>query len=322
VPPDTKPAAEPLSLWARLLTWITVDSPKAAPTTSRNNTNNASQAPWSLGSTAGSMRPSGPPPLPGSPGLAPATLCHGMADAAAVSTTLVSAVGADVSALDKQVAASAAHALLSRYKSSLGIQGTIGLNGRDRVAICLSNSASPVVAAGGYQGLVLVPLSTHLATGRTQAQWQQALAHELVKVVQAQLSQDTQDRHLLPRWFQEGMAAYLAQEAYLDTTDKVSAWVSQYNSSGACGPLEMADMSDLSRCGVQQEASTYGPAYASVMHLLFDATSSGGAGASTGLLSNVLTDMASGSTFAASFTNHLGPAASVGWHLNSLTPGY
>lgn len=230
--------------------------------------------------------------------------------------------GAGISAADLQLAAQTTQQWLTRYKMQLGLTGLAGLSGQDAVTVCMSITNDGLLASGSFQGLKLKPLSNVLASGGSQLVWQAELAHELVKVMQAVLLQDRSNQHPLPRWFQEGMAAYLAQSAYLDTSTKVVEWATRYDSSGQCGPLSITSPRDLMRCGVTQETLSYRPAYATLMHWLFDSSASGGAGASLGALTGVLTNMAYGATFAQAFETQLGGTVATAWHGQVLAPGY
>ena len=237
-------------------------------------------------------------------------------------TADVLVLGSGLPQSDLVLAANTTQQWLTAIKTQLGLTGLAGLSGTDAVTVCLSITNDGQLAMGSFQGLRLKPLSVVTATGVSQANWQAALAHELVKVVQAVLLQDRTNRHPLPRWFEEGMASYLSQGTRLASVTEESSWTTQYNSSGQCGPLDIVTMRDLQRCGVTQEATAYRPAYTTLFHLLFDSTADGGAGQSLGTLTGVLTNMAYGSTFSDAFSTLLGATATVAWHGHPLAPAY
>ena len=230
--------------------------------------------------------------------------------------------GAGLSQGDLVMAANTTQQWLTAIKTQLGLTGLAGLSGTDAIAVCLSVTNDGQVAVGSFQGLRLKPLSLYLASGGTQADWQSSLAHALAKTVAAVLLQDRTNRHPLPRWFEEGMAAYLSQAPHVASLSSETSWVSQYNPSGQCGPLDMVTFRDLQRCQVMQESLSYRPAYAALFHLLFDNTASGGAALTLSALTGVLTNMAYGSPFPEAFNTWLGGTAAVAWHGHPLAPSY
>lgn len=177
---------------------------------------------------------------------------------------------------EKLLAARTIQRALDEIKVQLQItvpNSGIGIDGTNKIAACIDGTHSKD-AQGSLNEINTASLATNLAAGQTASDWAKTLKHEMVHAVQAGLLQTQHQNSILPMWFTEGMASYMADQEIVDTVDNMTKWSTATN---GCVPTTVNWGGQATSCPISNFGLIY-RGYTSIFAALFDTTNFGGGG--------------------------------------------
>ena len=211
------------------------------------------------------------------PALSGFSWCSGTTDQVVYTTKDIVVYGVNgVSNDEKLLAARATQRALDEIKAQLeiAVPGTgIGIDGTNKIAVCIDGTHAKD-AQGSLNEINTASLATNLAVGQTATDWAQTLKHEMVHTVQAGLLKTQHQNSILPLWFTEGMASYLADQEIIDTVDNMTKWSAATN---GCVPTTVNWGGQATSCPIGNFGLIY-RGYTSIFAALFDSTDFGGGG--------------------------------------------
>ena len=177
---------------------------------------------------------------------------------------------------EKLLAARTTQRALDEIKAQLQITVSgsgIGIDGTNKIAVCVDKTHAKD-AQGSLNEINTSSLDTTLNSGASVSDWTKVLKHELVHTVQAGLLNTKHQNAVLPLWFTEGMATYLADQEIVDTVDYMAKWSTAMN---GCVPTTVNYGGQTTTCPITNFGVIY-RGYGAVFAALFDTTNYGGGG--------------------------------------------
>lgn len=205
-----------------------------------------------------------------------ASLCKGTSDTLVYETKDVVVYGIhSATSDDKLRAARGTQRALDEIKAQLQLTPAapgIGVDGTNKVAVCVDGT----LAYGGTGHLNEFSISaySHIPSDQSASDWYKMLKHEMVHTVQAGLLGTPDQNTVLPLWFTEGMATYLADQEILDTVDNLTAWSTAMS---GCVPATVSYYDQTTNCPISDFGEIY-RGYGAIFASLFDSSRYGGAG--------------------------------------------
>jgi hypothetical protein len=211
------------------------------------------------------------------PSLSSFSWCSNTTDTVVYTTkdTVIYGVNAVTNA-EKLLAARTTQRALDEIKAQLKITvpgSGIGIDGTNKIAVCIDGTHSKD-AQGSLRDINTSSLATALNSGGSISDWTKTLKHEMVHTVQAGLLNTQHQNTVLPLWFTEGMATYIADQEILDTVDIMAKWSIAMNS---CVPTTVNYYGQTTTCPITNFGTIY-RGYGAVFAALFDTADFGGGG--------------------------------------------
>jgi hypothetical protein len=149
----------------------------------------------------------------------------------------------------------------------------IGIDGTNKIAVCIDGTHSKD-AQGSLREINTSSLNTTLNSGGSISDWTKTLKHEMVHTVQAGLLNTQHQNTILPLWFTEGMATYMADQEIINTVDIMAMWSTAMS---GCVPTTVNYGGQTTTCPITNFGTIY-RGYGAVFAALFDASDFGGGG--------------------------------------------
>lgn len=208
--------------------------------------------------------------------------CSRTSDNVVYTTKDIVVYGVNVSSDEKLLAARASQRALDEIKTQLDITAPgsgIGIDGTNKIAVCVDGTHEKD-AQGSLKEINTASLDKTVNSGGSVGEWVQVLKHEMVHTVAAGLLNIPHQNVVLPLWFTEGMATYLADQEMLDTVDNMNVWSQEIKvdpTQPACIPTTVTYYGATTNCPIMDFGNMY-RGYGAIFAALFDAPSYGGGG--------------------------------------------